>query len=467
MKKVFAAFAFSLLFSLSVIGAESRPVRHAQGRPNIIFIFADDWGWGDLSCHGNDKVKTPNLDKLAKEGIDFTQFFVCNPVCSPSRTAVMTGHFPARHSVHRHFSHLGHQVKNRMPDWLDTKLVMLPRLFKDAGYKTAHFGKWHLSGAKDAPHSTEYGYDETALWGGSGPQISQDDSAVFDKTIAFMKKHKESPFFLNVWIHQTHTPHFPKDQFMKDYEDLDERQQVYSAVIAEGDHGIGRITKALDDLELADNTLIIFSSDNGPEEPARTERFKKMKNREGLSLWYSVGSSGGLKGHKRSLYEGGVRVPFIVRWPRKVPAGKVNNTTVVTAVDLLPTFCRAAGIELPAEYSSDGQDMLDAFLGKDVRRKKPIFWEWIGPEFMPWGKNPQAKMDWPRLGVRDGDWKLLMTHDGKRRELYNIVNDSAEKVNAAEKNPEVLEKLTGMAKAWKESLPKEPPKHCISKHRKK
>jgi N-acetylgalactosamine-6-sulfatase len=438
----------------------------AAERPNIIFIFADDWGWGDLGCHGNNKVKTPNLDRLAEQGTDFAQFFVCNPVCSPSRTAVMTGQFPARHGVHQHFSHLGHQVRSGMPDWLDPTLVMLPRLFKEAGYKTGHFGKWHLSGARDAPIARAYGYDEVALWGGPGPRISPADSGVFDKTIAFIKKHKDASFFMNVWIHQTHTPHFVKERFLKDYKDQDERQQVYSAVVAEGDEGVGRIMQTLDDLKLTDNTLIVFSSDNGPEEPARSPRFKKMKNEKGLSLWYSVGSSGGLKGHKRSLYEGGVRVPFIVRWPGKTPAGKTNDTTVIAAVDLLPTFCRAAGIDLPDGYQSDGQDLLDAFLGKAQRRTKSIYWEWTGSAFQPWGMRPKARMNWPRLGVRDGEWKLLMTHDGKRKELYNITQDRAEQSNLADKHPDVVKRLAGMALEWKAALPKEPPKHCISKHRK-
>ncbi|MBT3194099.1 MAG: sulfatase-like hydrolase/transferase [Verrucomicrobia bacterium] len=459
MNKRITTCLAALLCAAALHASAERP--NPPRRVNVIFLFADDWGWGDLSCHGHEHYKTPNLDKLASQGTEFTQFTVASGVCSPSRTAVMTGHYPARHSIHQHFAHPAHNRKCGMPDWLDPAAVMLPRLFQEAGYKTAHYGKWHLtnSGCDDAPWPKEYGYDDSGVFNGYGPGIPASDATTYDKTIEFMTKHKDEPFFINVWMHETHTPHFPKKEFLKDYEDLDEQHKVYAAIVAEADHGVGRILQALDELGLADNTLVVFSSDNGPERTGKRSPRDRLSD-DGDSIlftYYSVGSSGGLKGGKRSLYEGGIRVPFFVRWPGKVPAGKKNDTTVITAADLLPTFCKAADIELPRGYQPDGEDMLGAFLGKDVSRTKPIFWEWQGA---------RAGNNWPRLAIRDGDWKLVMNHDGSRSELYNIPQDRAEQSNVAQAHPEIVQRLSKKVLAWKQTLPKAPAEHCISKLRK-
>lgn len=431
-----------------------------DARPNIVFLFADDWGWGDLSCHGHESYKTPNLDKLASQGTSFTQFTVASGVCSPSRAAVMTGHYPARHSIHQHFANPAHNKKCGMPDWLDPQAVMLPRLFKAAGYKTAHYGKWHLTnnGCDDAPIPAEYGYDDSGVFNGYGPGIPASDATTYDKTIEFMTQHKDSPFFINVWMHEPHTPHFPKKEFLKDFSHLDEQHKVYAAILAEADHGVGRIMQALDDLGLADNTLLVFSSDNGPEKMGKKSKRDRF-NPDGDSVlftYYSAGSSGGLRARKRSLYEGGVRVPFFVRWPGKVPVGTKDDTTVITAVDLLPTFCKAADIELSRGYQPDGENMLDALLGKPIHRSKPILWQWKGPRL---GDN------WPRLAIRDGNWKLLMNHDGSRKELYDIPHDRAEQNNLVAAHPELADKLAKQLLAWKKTLPGKPAKHCISKLR--
>jgi N-acetylgalactosamine-6-sulfatase len=441
---------------------EKEPQSQASSqRPNVIFLFADDWGWGDLSSHGHKQFKTPNLDKFAAQGTEFTQFTVAAGVCSPSRAGVMTGHYPARYSIHQHFANPTINKGFGMPDWLDPTGVMLPRLFQEAGYKTAHYGKWHLtnSGCDDAPWPAAYGYDDSGVFNGYGPGIPASDATTYDKTIEFMTTHKEEPFFINVWMHEPHTPHFPKEQFLKEFEHLDEQHQVYAAIIAEADYGVGRVLQALDDLGLAENTLVVFTSDNGPERTGKRnprDRFSD-KGDSILFTYYSVGSSGGLRARKRSLYEGGVRVPFFVRWPGKVPVGKKNDTTVISAVDLLPTFCKAAGIDLPDDYQPDGEDMLDAFLGKEVARTRPLFWEWQGS---------RAGDDWPRLAIRAGDWKLVMNLDGSRQELYNIPQDRAEQSNVAAEYPEVVQKLSIAVLKWKETLPAAPDENCISKLRK-
>ncbi len=221
-----------------------------KSRPNIIFIFADDWGYGDLGVHGSTFCKTPNLDRMAKEGIDFQQFTVNNPVCSPSRTAVMTGQFPARHCIHRHFASVEHHQKAGMPDWLDPKLLLLPKLLKKAGYITGHFGKWHLTNrhVPDAPLPTEYGYDEYGAFNVPGVQIRTAETC--PRTIDFIHRHKDQSFFINVWLHETHTPHYPLQKYLKHFQHLDEQQRVYAAVVAEADAGVGSILSTLKELGL-------------------------------------------------------------------------------------------------------------------------------------------------------------------------------------------------------------------------
>ncbi|MBN8421778.1 MAG: sulfatase-like hydrolase/transferase [Verrucomicrobia bacterium] len=428
-------------------------------RPNIVFIFADDWGWGDLSCHGHPWVKTPNLDRLASEGTDFQQFNVLNPVCSPSRAAVMTGHYPARHSVHQHFAAPEQNHQRGMPDWLDPKAPMLPRFLQQAGYRTGHFGKWHLTNrdTQGAPKAEAYGYDEAAVFNGGAGWDSADLHATAANTTAFIKANKDKPFFINAWIHESHTPHVPTEESMAMWKHLDEQKQIYAAVITDGDNVVGAILEALKAEGVADNTVVMFSSDNGPEHTAPKAGPKKHDvdaNVTGYDTYYSIGSTDGMRGRKRSLFEGGVRVPFIVRWPGHTPAGAQNTTTVFTAVDLLPTLCAAAGVALPASYHGDGENLLDAFNGKATARTRPIFWEWLGTK---------AEPDyWPRLAVRDGDWKLVMTGDAQRAELHHLNEDRAEAADVAKDHPDIVARLSKMALEWKATLPTQPNPECLS-----
>ena len=438
---------------LAVGGSASR----GDTPPNIVFIFADDWGWGDLGCHGHPHIETPNLDRFAAEGTEFWQFTVNNPVCSPSRTAVMTGHFPARHSVHQHFASVEHQQATGMPDWLDPGAPLVTRFLKQQGYATGHFGKWHLTNSHvpDAPAPSEYAIDDSAVFNGPGRQTKPNE--VFDHAIRFIREHRDRPFFLNVWIHASHTPHYPEADLIARYAHLDEQQQVYAAVITGADRNIGRVLDEIDELDLDDRTLVVFSSDNGPEQTGPASR-KKLDDETGpgLGTYYSVGTTGGMRGRKRSLFEGGVRIPFFVRWPGRVPAGRVDKQTVMTAVDLLPTFCAAAGAVLPDGYEPDGQNMLPALLGETVKRDRPIFWQWQG--------NPRGE-NWPRLAVRDGEWKLVMADDRSRAELYNIPADRLEQNNLAAEHPDVVRRLADAALQWQGTLPSEPPGHCFSKSR--
>lgn len=424
-------------------------------RPNIIFIFADDWGYGDLGIHGSTFVETPNLDKMASEGIDFQNFTVNNPVCSPSRAAVMTGHYPARYAIHRHFGRIDHQIENGMPDWLDPNAPMLPRLLKQAGYKTAHFGKWHLADnrASDAPLLSNYGIDEYAAFNAPGKEkINYEES--IPRALDFIKKNRDTTFFMNLWIHETHTPFYPREEYMQKYKDLDERKQVYASIIAEGDKGVGSVLNLLKDLNIDDNTLVVFSSDNGPEY-MRVDTERVLKG--GYGEYYSVGETGGLKGEKRSLYAGGIRVPFIVRWPGVAPKGKRDSISVITAVDILPTFLDIAGLDLPNDYKPDGESAIAAIKGEDFKRTKPIYWEWAGPKL--------RESIWPKLGIRDGRWKLVTNKDSLRTELYDMKRDWAETIDVSSEHKEIVEQLLGKLYAWKKTLPLKANEDCISEDR--
>ena len=423
----------------------------SSSRPNIVFIFADDWGWGDLSCHGHPYLQTPNLDRLASEGIDFQQFNVLNPVCSPSRTAATTGLFPARFCIHEHFAP-GINTQRGMPDWLDPRAPTLARFLHGAGYRTGHFGKWHLTnkGSVGAPEPAAYGFDESAVFNGPGVEAELHDTA--DNAVKFILAHKGGPFYVNVWLHESHTPHVPTEPSLAKWKHLDEQQQVYAAVITDGDNAVGQVLAALKEAGVEDNTIVVFSADNGPEWTGG-ENQKQMG--QGYGTWASVGQTGGLRGRKRSLFEGGVRTPFIVRWPGHAPAGTKNDQTVVAAVDLLPTLCAAAGMKLPDIYPGDGESLLEAFCGQPVSRTRPLFWEWRGTQTEPdW---------WPRLAVREGDWKLVLTYDASRVELHQLSNDRAEARDVSQEHPEVVTRLAKLALDWKASLPERPDAECISK----
>ncbi len=430
---------------------------HAE-RPNILFIYADDWGWGDLACHGHPHLKTPNLDQLAKEGTDFQQFVVCNPVCSPSRTAIVTGQYPARHLVHQHFASHEENVARNMPDWLDPKATLLPRLMQQAGYKTAHFGKWHLSGGgrdMTPPLPAEYGYDEAAVWTGPGRSVFEGTTvsrqagdandkvgaafqtiAATEHALRFIREAKGAPFYLNLWIHETHHLVAATDEDKLAYPDTPEPQRTYFSAITRADKQIGRVLALLNELKIADNTLVFFSSDNGPE---------NSMARPDQKFYFSVGDTGGLRGRKRSLYMGGVNVPFIVRWPGVVQAGRVDKTSVLAGVDVMPTVLAACGIQAPEGWKPDGLDVTAALKGEPFTRPQPLFWEWRGPN--------SHEADWPQLAMRDGSHTLVMSFDAQRVELYDLAQDRAQQTNLAPTDPERTARMMSALRTWQASLP--------------
>ncbi len=445
---------FILVFALVMVqtcAAGERP-------PNIVFIFADDWGWGDLGIHGSEIYKTPNIDRLAEQGTEFYQFSVNSPVCSPSRAAAMTGHFPERYRVAQHFATVEHHQKANMPDWLDPRAPLLPRVLQEAGYTTGHFGKWHLTNIMidDAPLPDQYGFDEYGAFNLPGENMPTAETA--DRAIDFIRRHKDEPFFINLWIHETHTPHYPEPKLLKEFEGVDERQMMYASILAAGDRDVGRVMAALDELGLEDNTIVIFSSDNGPESPNKTRFMDDDSTGPGFGRYYSVGGTNGLKGQKRSLYAGGVRVPFIVRWPGELAAGKVDKTSVITAVDLLPTLANIAGASLPEDYVSDGQNMLSALQGEAFERSRPIYWVWPPAE-----KSKQAgSPDWPHLGYQSGEWKLLVNKSMNKIELYSVTDDWYEGNDVSAQHPEVTEKLLAELDVLRAGFPDAPSAHVLS-----
>jgi N-acetylgalactosamine-6-sulfatase len=312
-------------------------------------------------------------------------------------------------------------------------------LLKSAGYRTGHFGKWHLGEGK--PTMADYGIDDSAVYHGPGPKVGPYGNDIPNQAVKFIEANKDRPFYVNVWLHESHLAHSPSAKAMAQWKHLDPRQQVYAAVITDGDNKVGLILDALERCGIAQNTLVVFSSDNGPAKPKANDQGVPGKYRG----HYNVGETGGLRGQKTSLFEGGVRVPFIVRWPGCAPAGLKNDATVLTAVDLLPTFCAIAGINPPDQV--DGENLLPALKGESPRRTRPIFWRISG--------NRRETDYWPDLAVREGDWKLVTTFDGKRSELYNLPANRAEDVakNQAREHPQVVARLTQLALEWNATLP--------------
>ena len=438
--------------------------------PNILFIFSDDWGWGDLSCHGHPYVKTPNIDRLAREGTDFTRFTVASGVCSPSRTAVMTGHFPARFNIDGHFAWVPSNAKRNMPDWLDPGVPTLPKMLQSAGYATAHYGKWHLANdmIPDSPSPGVYGYDEYGAFNCSGEQMPVHEDALH--AISFIEKSAKAdkPFFINLWIHEPHTPFHTVPKYEWRFRDMESREdQIYASVLSHADDRIGEVLDTLDRLKLTENTLVIFSSDNGPARAggnAKLELSYDTATGAGWGIAASKGITAGRKGYKSTLFEGGINVPFIARWPGKIPAGKLDKTSLISAVDLLPTFCEIAGAKLPADYQPDGISQVSVLKGNPATtRTKPLFWKMANA----WPPKKSAPYHWVSYTIVDGPWKLLTNRDGGHAELYNIATDALEENDLAKTSPEVVTDLTTKLEAWKTSLPAKPSGNVFSSERSK
>jgi arylsulfatase A-like enzyme len=437
----------------SLSGFSAEETIRASERPNFLFILTDDLGWGDLSCYGNTRFRTPNLDRLAEEGILFTQYYQAGSVCSPSRAALLTGRYPAELRLHGHLAQPEQNAARDMPNFMDPAVPTLAEVLRSAGYTTIHVGKWHLGRPEpQLPGLEIYGF-EIARWidcqeGNRNLWHLEErptaTKVLVDTTIEILREVKGRPFYCQLWLHDPHAPLNPPTELMEKFRRLTPRGltspfMVYAATVVEMDRQIGRLIQALEELALRENTVIIFSSDNGPEDI-------DIAN----AAWSAYGSAGPLRGRKRSLYEGGIRVPFIVSWPAGAPAGQINNTTVICGVDFLPTLCELAGVPLPEAIRENlrGESLAAAFRGQtDYQRTKPLFWQWRFRVFNhPWNRSPI-------LAVREGPWKLLLNPDLSRVELYNIPEDPGEQTNQAAEHPEIVERLKQLALNWHQSLP--------------
>ena len=384
--------------------AKSAFAKSAKGLPNFMIILCDDLGYGDLGCFGNEKIETPNLDAFAKQSMRLTDCYSAAPMCSPSRVAMLTGRTPNRTGVYDWIppDHFMHMPKGE---------VTIAQLLKDAGYTTCNVGKWHCNGkfnSDEQPQPDDFGFD---YWYSTqyspdhlnpdgfvrnGEYIGKRDGyacqIVAQDAIDWLGsiRDKSKPFFQYVCFHEPHEPIMSPPELVEKYMPLarNENEAMYFACVANLDNAIGKLLKAVDDMGLAEDTIIYFTSDNGPAQ-TNTTYFK-----------HSYGSAGPLRGYKRHLYDGGIRVPGIIRWPGKVKAESVSQEPVC-GIDILPTFCSIAGIDSPKDRKIDGSDISPIFDGKSVDRKTPLHWHFYGS----WSP--------PRAVLREGDWLLVGMWDMK------------------------------------------------------
>ncbi len=424
--------------------------------PNLLFILSDDLGYGDLACFGGTAVKTPNLDALAADGMRFTQFYAASAVCSPTRASALTGRYPIRFDIRKHFT----DHEEHLPAGTQT----LPKLLRNAGYATAHVGKWHLGGlnqkhlddrANSIPGPHEHGFDyyltqledpavridmikQRRMYRDGGQVLVRNDEnappvdlhwtdIVTDETIELIKRYHDGyrPFFINLWYTVPHTPYepAPPPHFDMYKETAEGDQAFFRSMVSHMDASIGRIRRAVETLGIERNTFIVFTSDNGP-------------------AW--EGNPGPYKGGKTDLHEGGIRVPMMTVWPGQIDAGTVSHTLGHTN-DILPTFCAAAGVTLPSNPSIDGVNLLPHLRGGPAPERGSVFWQMdLYPRFQRRAPKPEP---YSTEVVRRGRWKLL-ARNGTPQELFDIEADPTEQINLLDEEPELVSSLSAELAAW-------------------
>ena len=446
--KVLGLTAGSLIITGTAIGK-----RRAARKPNVILILTDDQGTIDVNCYGSKDLYTSNLDRLAKEGTRFTQFYVGAPVCSPSRAALMTGRYPQGAGVPGNVSSQpGH---TGMP----SEQITIAEMMKSADYATGHVGKWHLGYTPETmPNGQGYdssfghmggcidNYSHFFYWSGpnrhdlwrNGREVWNDGEffgdLMVDECKKFINENKEQPFFLYWAINMPHYPLQGKEKWRKKYQHLDAPRRMYAAFISTMDEMVGKVIDHLDESGLREDTLIIYLSDHGHSVEQRT--------------FSDGGSSGDFRGHKFTLWEGGIRVPCIVSWPGRIPQNAVRNQTAVS-IDWMPTIAQYCGIK-PPEHKIDGKSIVSIIESPDAPSPhKVIHWQTSR------GKH------W---AVREGDWKLV--HNGPATDykgrklpkaenfLSNIAQDATETKNIAGSNPDMVNRLTNLHENWLSQIQK-------------
>ena len=463
------------VLGLTALLSTSRPATAAAQPghlPNILYILIDDMGYGDLTCYGDKLVHTDNIDRLAAEGIRFTQFYVNCPICSPSRTAMMTGQYPERWRLTSYLDNRAMNKRRGMANWLDPSAPTVARQLRDAGYTTGHFGKWHMGGQRDvgdAPLITAYGFDKTlTTFEGLGDRIlplldaydgtppkryalgsdtlghghitwmnrSVVTTGFATAAIAFIRQAEKDgkPFYVDVWPDDVHSPFFPPKDLRGDGS---KRARYLGVVQATDDQLKPLIDLVRDDPKLRDDTLIVVASDNGPE--------------------LGAGTTGPFRGQKGNLYEGGVREPFITWGPSlldRSAVGTVDDKSVLAGFDLLPSLLSIAGRSPEADQAPDGEDRSAAMLGRpQAARDRPLMW------MRPPDRAGSTAQPWPDLSIRQGDWKLLINADGTAPQLYDLATDVGERTNLVAGHEDLVESLSKRVIAWYRALPvKLPPR---------
>jgi arylsulfatase A len=422
MHAVWIRLALAALAALGSAGAATA----ADVRPNVVLFLADDLGYGELGCYGNRAAITPNLDRFAAEGLKLTDCHSSSSVCSPSRAALLTGRHPYRTGVFT-------WIPEKSPIHLRTSEVALPKLLRNAGYDTCHVGKWHLNGlfnSPEQPQPNDHGYawwlatqnnaapshafPENFVRNGQAVGRADDHSAPFiaKEAIHWLREKRDpaKPFFLAVWTHEPHYPIASAERYEKQHAAIDDpAERTYRANVTQLDDAFGMVMRAIDELGAAANTLVFFTSDNGPE-----------GNRD---KGPGRGLAGGLRARKRSMYEGGHRVPGLVRWPGKLQPGTESDLVVIGS-DFFPTVLAAAGLEPPAGVTLDGVNLLPALGGGAVARTEPLYWRWGG-----------------KVAYREGAWKIVADEKLTTVELYDLAADLGEATDLAERE---ATRLAGM-----------------------
>ena len=457
-------------FFLAIALAMSGQSAMAEARPNIILMMADDLGWGDVGFNGGAIIQTPHLDAMAEAGLKFDRFYAAAPVCSPTRGSCLTGRHPYRYGIH--FANDGHL---REGEWT------LAELLKEQGYRTGHFGKWHLgtlspdySGKKERNPAKDYatpamnGFDEwfstefavatwdpydpanshlgknvapdtRALYWHNGENVTEalegDDSRIIlDKAIPFIEGAVAAaqPFFTVIWFHTPHAPVVGGPEYRASYAQYGEDAQHYYAAVTAMDEQVGRLRAALRELNVAENTLLFFCSDNGPEGDEAGGR--------------TMGSAGPFKGRKRSLFEGGIRVPALLEWPAGVKPGTVTDYPAVTS-DYLPTVLDLLGVVMPDARPLDGLSLMPLLRGAHAERTAPIFFETRG------GAGTSLSRQSPRMAMIDGPYKLLtdLSDSGEEDLLHDLLADAGETANLAVAEPERVAAMKEALRVWRAS----------------
>lgn len=450
-----------LLAAAAVVGFGSQAACGSDAlRPNVVVILVDDMGWSDLSCFGGEPHVTPYIDRLAAEGLRFRSFSVSSPICSPSRVALLTGQYPFRWRITSYLDKRAANKARGMADWLDPQAPSLARQLQRSGYRTGHFGKWHMGGQRDvgdAPAIADYGFDQSLTnFEGLGPRVlplcdagdgsppkrhdlgsaalgrgpiqwhdrSSITATYVDAALAFIDDatSEEEPFFINLWLDDVHSPFYPPGGQRRRGTRAD-----YLAVLEAMDAQLATLFARLrDDESLRRNTLVVLLSDNGPEAGA--------------------GSSLPLRADKGWLYEGGIRSPLIVWAPGLMAAdamGTVNDESVFCSLDMVRSFYAITRTPLPDGTTLDGEDVSATLLGRSTSgRNSPIFWR--RPPDRPGTKED----DNPDLAVRASRWKYCVNEDGSRPQLFDLSADASEAVDVAAKEPETVARLHRAVMEW-------------------